>query len=263
MQAFEDKIKTLVQLGFGFPEARVYLTLPRSGGMNSAKAISKTCKVSKPDVYRVLAALQERGIVEKVLSTPAFFRAVPLDRISCEILQRKERELDILRERTQQLVRNLESSQVIGALQEGDIQFILIPGKSAELERRRKEIRDARESSDAVNSWKRFQRTLFIYAEETIESLQRGVKLRTITESPANENRLPKWVNDFRKDGSFMIRTVLYPPVAVLSIYDKKEALITTSPSAGLGEAPTLWTNNPSIVTVMQNYFEMLWAKAT
>jgi sugar-specific transcriptional regulator TrmB len=86
--------------------------------MISAKTISKTAQVSKPDVYRVLAALQERGIVEKALSIPAMFKAVPIEQTLNILLQSKDKELDMLREKTEQLLTNFKRNQVKEALQE-------------------------------------------------------------------------------------------------------------------------------------------------
>jgi sugar-specific transcriptional regulator TrmB len=229
--------------------------------MISAKTISKTAQVSKPDVYRVLAALQERGIVEKALSIPAMFKAVPIEQTLNILLQSKDKELDMLREKTEQLLTNFKRNQVKEALQERQPQFILIPEKGAELEERRKETKNAQKNMDVINSWKRFPKTLFLFAEETREALKRGVEIRMIIGKPEDSQGMAEVIRDFKKTGSLRIKYVPAPIRAVISIYDEKEVLLTTSPSASLGEVPTLWTNNLSVVTVMQEYFEMLWAK--
>ena len=43
---------------------------------------------------------------------------------------------------------------------------------------------------------------------------------------------------------------------------DDKEALITTSKETGLGESPSLWTNNGNLKGVLRTSFESDWEKA-
>jgi hypothetical protein len=43
---------------------------------------------------------------------------------------------------------------------------------------------------------------------------------------------------------------------------DDKEAMITASKESGLGEAPTLWTNNGNLIGILKTSFEMEWQKA-
>jgi len=43
---------------------------------------------------------------------------------------------------------------------------------------------------------------------------------------------------------------------------DDKEALITTSKETGLGESPSLWTNNCNLIGVLRTSFESDWKKA-
>ena len=43
---------------------------------------------------------------------------------------------------------------------------------------------------------------------------------------------------------------------------DAKEALITTSKEKGLGESPSLWTNNNNLIGVLGTSFENDWNKA-
>jgi len=223
--------------------------------------LSKKVDVSKPDVYRVLGNLQKRGLVEKIISNPSVFRAVPIDQSLSMLFQRKEREFNNLRQETERLRLNFENSKIVEPFRDEDHQFILIPEKGAEIEKRRKILKASNQSMDVINLWKRFSKTSYAYADDDIRALQRGIKIRAITEKPTAK-RIPSFFKEFKKSGSFAIKYLPYPPHAVVTIYDRKEALLATSPSAGLGETPILWTNNASLLAVMQEYFEMLWAQA-
>jgi sugar-specific transcriptional regulator TrmB len=238
----------------------VYLALTHVE-MLPAKMISKKLDVSKPDVYRVLGNLQKQGLVEKIISNPAVFRAVPIDQSLSILFQRKEREFNNLRQKNERLRLNFKNSKIAESFRDEDHQFILIPEKGAEIEKRRKILKASNQSMDVINLWKRFAKTSYEYAGDDIRALQRGVKIRAITEKPTTR-RIPSFFRDFKNSGSFAIKYLPYPPHAVLTIYDRTEALLVISPSAGLGETPILWTNNASLLAVMQEYFEMLWAKA-
>jgi sugar-specific transcriptional regulator TrmB len=261
MQTAQEQIQILIELGLNSCEARVYIAIA-SVGTCTAKSISKSAKVTKPDVYRSLKTLQERGLIEKIISSPTLFKALPVGESISLLLERKDKKYKLLREKSRQLKRSFRSGLVQLEPQEAEQQFILISGKEAELERRRKETKNAKKSIDMINSWKRFPQTAFFYAEDNKVALQRGVKIRVITEEAENNANIAKFYEDVKKAGFYRIRYVAFPLSAVVSIYDEKEVIITTSPTASFGEASILWSNNESIVRIMQEYFEMLWKKA-
>ena len=48
-------------------------------------------------------------------------------------------------------------------------------------------------------------------------------------------------------------------PKTVLGIYDKKEVFIIVDPTGDLFDSPALWSNNKSLITAIQEYFDLLW----
>jgi sugar-specific transcriptional regulator TrmB len=261
MQPQQEQIQILTELGLTSCEARVYLAMVGLG-TSTAKSVSKSANISKPDVYGALRTLQERALIEKIISSPSLFKALTIGEALSILFSRKETEYKLLKEKSKRLKRSFKNSFVKPEPEESEQQFILITGKEAELERRRKETKKAKKSIDMINSWKRFPQTAFFYAEENKEALKRGVKIRVITEEANNKGNISKFYDDVKKDGFYRIRYVAFPLSAVISIYDEKEVIVTTSPVARFGEASILWSNNVSVVRVMQEYFETLWAKA-
>ena len=162
---FEKEINTLNQLGLTVCEARVYLALASSGTC-SAKKISKISNISSPDVYRVLGRLQERGIIEKVISYPAIFKAVPMEKSLSILFKRKEKEFDALKEKTDRLVCSYKNSKRTESYRDEEHQFVIIPTKGAEIEKRRHLLEITHQSMDVVSSWKRFSKTIFEFAAE-------------------------------------------------------------------------------------------------
>ena len=51
-------------------------------------------------------------------------------------------------------------------------------------------------------------------------------------------------------------------PKTGIEIYDKKEVFIIIDPERGLLDSPVLWSNNQSLLTVVEDYFEILWLTA-
>ncbi|TFH24114.1 hypothetical protein E4G67_02375 [Candidatus Bathyarchaeota archaeon] len=93
------------------------------------------------------------------------------------------------------------------------------------------------------------------------KTLDRKVDYRLIT--PQFEtNHYLKTLNTLMKYPNFNLKLISVTPKAVFSLWDKKAALIVTSPVGMQGQSPTLWSNNKSIVDLCQDYFEHLWINA-
>ena len=127
---------------------------------------------------------------------------------------------------------------------------------------RKKEIEAVQTSIDMLVSFKRLEPTWKTYHKVTAEALERGVKFRLITEKPENENQTSKIIQDFKKYPSFKLRHIFKPPVAIVTVYDRKEVLVTTSAITDLGECPALWSNNPSLLAIINDFYEILWITA-
>ena len=76
-QAEKDSINLLIQVGFTETQAKLYLTLINLG-KTDAKTLSKQANVPRQATYRALGELQEKGLVEKIISLPQEYKAVPL-----------------------------------------------------------------------------------------------------------------------------------------------------------------------------------------
>jgi sugar-specific transcriptional regulator TrmB len=150
MLTFQDEIKTLTQLGLTSCQARVYLVLANSGKA-SAKTISRSSMIAKPDIYRVIETLQEIGLVEKTLGTPALFNAVPIGQALDLLLARDETQRKTLRKtlenNAEKLIGSFKNNHTKEPLKDKEDRFTLLPPKLASIERRRKLINSAQESS--------------------------------------------------------------------------------------------------------------------
>lgn len=257
MRLSSEEVEVLMDLGLTSCEARVYLTLCHYGALD-AKTISKYSGVPRQDCYRVTAALQELGLIEKIISRPVTFKATDVKKGTAILLRRRKKETERLQSKTRQLLMTFktENSQV----QSGKPEFVLVPGKEAIIHRINSLITKSQNSIDLVSSWKRFSQILS-FTSVLEKACSRGVRCRFVTEKPPkNRGSKPILATRVRACGS--VRFVPFPPNTVLSIYDNKEILIVLNPKEDLQESPALWSSNSSIVAAMQDYFDILWITA-
>jgi len=87
--AFEQGEKTLRELGLTSSQARVYLTLIKTGDPATVKTLNTISKVARQDLYRILTELRELSLVEMVIGNPTMFRAIPLPEAITILVERK------------------------------------------------------------------------------------------------------------------------------------------------------------------------------
>lgn len=263
MDSDNNENKILNQLGLTVLESRIYLTLCEYETL-TAKTISTLTKTSQPDTYRVITKLQNKGLIEKILKNPAQFKAVPLDKGVAFMLEKKKAEYDCLKAQTKVLLSTFKeknSKKTLASAKAKNPQFIMIPKRKTVVARIREAIERSERSVDLFLSWKRF---LFgmteVFAENVKRAWSRGVKFRIIVEKPEGEEAKKIAAKFCRRNHSFCnIRFLPGRPKTVIGIYDNKEAFIIVSPGEGLFDSPALWSNNQSLLTVVHDYFEILW----
>ena len=74
---------------FTTDETKIYLFLNRNG-MNTAMKISKELEITRSETYRILSALQRKGIIFSSFGKPTKFNAVGIEEV-LEILSDKIR----------------------------------------------------------------------------------------------------------------------------------------------------------------------------
>jgi sugar-specific transcriptional regulator TrmB len=255
----DEDVQTLTHLGLTTSQAKVYLALLELEKA-TGKTISKHSKVARQEAYRILAELQEKGLVERIIAMPTEFKPIPIKDCIYILIGRKKNEISKTQKEAITLLQKLkeESSH---ALQEEEPQFILVPEKEA-IRRVRRNIENTRTSLDVITTLNRFKLGLFNFDEVDKKALERGVKFRLIINKPDDENSLTEIVKAVTENPLFEIRYINTPPLAAIAIYDKKEVIIAISATAAINEVPILMSNNPSLLAIAQNYFETMWLTA-
>jgi sugar-specific transcriptional regulator TrmB len=256
----EAAVQTLTRLGLTISQAKVYFDLLRLEKA-TVNTISKHSKMARQQVYRVLAELQEKGLVEKIIEIPTEFKPIPIEDCMYILIERKKNEVFKNQKEATVLLQRLIQKKTKNTLQEDEAQLRLISERATVL-REKGRLKAVQRSIDEVTSWKNPHTTMFIDMDDLTEALQRGVKIRVIIDKPSEEKLLTDITKQLKKHPTFKIRYLPNAPKALISVYDKKEAWICTCTQPVRKDCPSLWTNNPCLLAILQDYFEMLWLTA-
>ncbi|MCW4007997.1 MAG: hypothetical protein NWF09_04805 [Candidatus Bathyarchaeota archaeon] len=258
----EELFQILKRLGLTTSQVKVYLELLELKKA-SGKITAQHSKMARQEVYRVLAELQEKGLVEKIIARPTAFKPVSIADCLSILIESKKAEISESQKKATSLLRKLkkENSNVKAQLQEEASQFILVPEKEVPKKLKRK-IENIQTSLDAITPLNRFKTMFFNFYEVGEKASKRGVKFRLIINKPDDENSLTQIAKVIPKNPLFEPRYISAPLLAALAIYDKKEVSIAVSATAALNETPVLMSNNPSLLAIVQSYFETLWLTA-
>jgi sugar-specific transcriptional regulator TrmB len=258
--AEEEIVQILTRLGLTISQKKVYLALFELKKA-TGKIISKHSKVARQEVYRVLAELQEKGLVTKIIARPTEFEPIPIKDCISILIKPKENEISEIQKEATILLQKLKQKSSKNTLEEDETQFSLFP-EQATLRKEKGMLEAVRRNFDVVTSWRDPHAIMFIGMEDIGKALRRDVKIRVIIDKPDEEKLLSDIRKNLEKYPAFKIRYLLNAPKALISIYDKKEAWVCTCTCPVLKKCPTLWTNNPCLLSILQDYFEMIWFRA-
>jgi sugar-specific transcriptional regulator TrmB len=253
-----ERIETLTSLGLTLNQARAYLSLAQLGPIG-AKELAEASKITRQDIYRVMLALEEKGIAEKLLLMPTVYRALPIEQVTAKLLDSKMAEQKALRRKTRQLVADVRNSNQSRLAQDDASEFIVIPGKEAIIQRLGNALSRTCRSLDVVTSRERFSPAILEFSKGYEKALERGVKIRIAVEKHLPQNGALETTRTLGKIKNFEVRFISRPAEAIVSVFDSKEASVTISSTANYAKASALWSNDAGFVALARNYFENMW----
>jgi sugar-specific transcriptional regulator TrmB len=258
----QPEVSMLTRFGLSPTQAKILATLYQMG-LSTAKAISKSSGVARSDVYRVIVALDELGLVEKTVSTPCKYSAVPAEDAFFLLMKRRVEETTELQATAKLLLKKFKKNEAQNAPKEFEPGFILVPKSRTGVNRIRNAIEGTQKSLDILVSWKRFvEGATSLFAESLKRAKDKNVNLRFIVESPPRGKTWERIIGLFKDSPLAEIRFVPKCPKTVMGIYDKKEISLVINPATGLPDSPALWSNCQSLITMAQDYFDVLWITA-
>jgi sugar-specific transcriptional regulator TrmB len=93
MTDLEDYVKLLTKTGLSQLQSRIYITLVTIGTADVG-SISRTSKIARQNVYRILPDLESLGLVQRILDKPILFEPTPIKRALELSLKKKKFETE-------------------------------------------------------------------------------------------------------------------------------------------------------------------------
>lgn len=257
MKIQKNAVEILSKLNLSTLEAKTYLTLSKYEDLTAAE-ISKLTQIARPDIYRVTAKLQEKGLVEKILQRPTRIKAVPI-KVGLELLLKNmKNEYEMAKKETHELFQRLEQTKLKNENKLTTEKFVLIPKKEAIITKIKQAIDQAQENVNLILTCKRFNYGINNFKENLNEAWKRGVMFRCLLEKP-KMNRIEEALQICRNSGMCQIRFLTNQPTVVMALYDKKSVFIFLDPREDVPSSPALWSNSQSLLAMANDYFNVLW----
>jgi len=258
-----EDVQTLKQFGLTFLQAKVYLTLVRTG-KSTVRNIAENANVARQEAQRVTTELQKIGLVEEILANPTEFDPIPLNEAVKFLLELREKASLDLEEKANLLLENFVSNRMKKFEEQKTAKFVIASGKEAIIRKSRMVVDRTKESCFIINGlWKNIGYASSLFKEQTIKALKRQVKFRVLTEKLPEEQSIHRIYKDCLENPNFEIRFLSAGLPAMLGIYDKKELLVSTCPEKLIADSPMLWTNDQALICAAQTYFDDLWRQAS
>jgi sugar-specific transcriptional regulator TrmB len=256
-----DEVQTLACLGLTPRQAKVFLVLARSG-VSTSRALTDDLKLARQDIYKVLSELQQLGLIEKQISNPTKFTAIPMQNACLILLNRRNQKTADLRQKTEMLTRNFQEINSSNTNDDEEPKLSLIPEGEAFVLRIKKSIEAAQKSIDVISPRNVLQ-GLFFLSETLKKAAQRSVNIRLMIDDLNFASPQLATVQAFVENPHVKIKIILKHSTTRFCVYDNKEVSLVISSRADFSKSSLLWSDCHSLVETYRDYYDMLWRTAT
>jgi sugar-specific transcriptional regulator TrmB len=253
----DSGVNVFTHLGLTIREAEVYLAIVELG-QPTVKSIAQTLQIARAEVYRVIPQLQKLGLIKEIVTKPFSFKATPLSEALSILLDLNAEKYKLVRSESKQFLQNFKNHYQETPSQENS--YLVTLGQKPVRRDYLKDLVKVQKSKDCILDWNVI---IYLIARDFVymkEALEKGVKIRYITLVPEG-TKIPQNIQNLIEAGSFEVKSASTIPKAGLDIFDKELVHIITTTSAK--QIEVLQSNNPAMVELVQDYFEMKWQSAT
>jgi sugar-specific transcriptional regulator TrmB len=256
----DENTELLLGLGLTLNQAKIYLAILKLQ-KTTVGQVAKFSKVRREDIYRILPALEKRGLIERLLGKPTQVRATPISDALTFLVAEEKSKSDERLSGMRSTVQRLSHKDWKQPLPGKESIYILIADKTAILAKTSRLIRNSRKEVALIADKGRIIPVLSQFSGEYKQAIEKGTQIRLLFEGDKPDDLLKEKVKKLIAIASVHVK-FHREPLNHFIMSDDKEALITTSKEAGLGESPSLWTNNSNLIGVLRTSFESDWEKA-
>jgi len=242
----EKLIEDLREFGLSQYEAKAYLTLTIHGPL-PASSISNFSKIPQSKIYEVLKSLSSKSLAEFWNGKPLIFKAVEPVHALNKIIQKRENDIEDLREKTNSLLDTLKPQKI------ENYSVWSSKGKRNFLEKAAEMIGRAEKFGFATTS--RFSRYPILDSAYK-KALKKGIKIKILGTSELDDARKARATWYSRQGAKIKILPMDIHPI--LGIVDDKEICVRID---NVEEPDFIWSDNPALVNVFKTYFKELWEK--
>jgi sugar-specific transcriptional regulator TrmB len=260
-EPIESAIQLLCAFGLTVNQAKIYLAIAFSKA-DTVKVISKISHIPSESIYRTMPTLEIMGLVYRVLSTPAKYRAIPIQETIELLKARDEKEREDLYNKANHLTKNLLVNLPANLSEESEEDTILVIGYDAWVRKLGCGVNNASKSFQGITYAESFRQGMFNNGKSYEKCLQRGVECRHIVHQIGKKELYLLGDSHLLKNPLWKRKYTL-PSALSFAIIDKKELLISLTPSELGKKHRAMCTTNPGLVALALNYFESLWNMAS
>jgi sugar-specific transcriptional regulator TrmB len=251
----EEIISILKNFDLSEYESKTYCSLV-SSGPSKVSEISRDSQVPQAKVYETLERLMKKQLVEILNVTPKKFKAVAPDIALRDLVDEKQKHLDVLKSKVEivsDVLKPFKQEEVFEGIwtQEGN--------KWAEFINRQCEMFERTEKYAYLVA-RDFTWTSRL-AEILKNCYKRGVKIRTVTiqELDNTTRERAKWFHDHAGVEIRVFKTDIHPRIIAI---DGREILLRLDKHPTKRERfsfTSIWSKDPSLVKVIDGYAKNLW----
>jgi PAS domain S-box-containing protein len=253
----EEHIRTLVTLGLSGRQARICLALSLRG-ISTVKEITEATGIARPDTYRALVELENKGLIEKTLSNPAKYKILPLSEVLSILVGEKEAESIRLQESSAALLRDYRKVADQKPAEEGG--SVLVPNGKAFTNRLDKLLENCKKNICIISSQKKLSQLIDSMSRVLTKKRFNEIHIRIVTEKRRSKSLGS--ISGLQKKVNLELRFAPFLPQFSVVTIDQKETLLVTDNANDNNRAYATYSNNPSLVELSQSYFNDAWFSA-
>jgi sugar-specific transcriptional regulator TrmB len=253
--------RVLRDTGLSDRESEVYLFLTKED-LQYAINITRSLRMHKAQVYRILKTLQKRGIVESCLENPARFSAIPFDKLLDKHINNLKEEASLYERNRDELISQWKSTLYDDQKPHPD-KFMIIEGRERMYSKITEMIIEANKELAGI-----------ITSENLVNAEQRGVidcaKKRKIQYkliidlTIRNYKTMNELFSTFTTTPQVRHKEIINENLPRFIIKDEEDIILFLKPfDTNNQDSSYLWSNNKIIVNALKMLFEKLWIEST
>ncbi len=256
--SYEEFQKRLSENWLDSKEASVYIMLAKSGSLKASE-LARLCDISRMDAYRILRRLEEKGIVEAVMSRPMKFQSIPPEKAFDTLLKSASEKLISMQSEKNYLISLWPSQPFLEEEKKEAEKLRIIQGRVEFNNTLRRAIQSAHREVLLVTTKNGLSRLFHTGFDKDLEDKgEKGISIRMLSKaSEAETEAVEKFAS---------IADLRYLNISMRSqiiVIDGLQALVSTalddSMSLTSEKDTSIWTNSKDHINILEALFEELW----